>query len=157
MCLGAAAMGIHHKICHTLGGEFDLNHADIHCLMIPYTAACNREAAAGAMRRAARALQSDDAPSALYELMQAIATKKSLKEFGLSEADLQKTADLTVKNPYYNPRPVMREGVLEMLHAAYAGGCPSRAAGVDLFSRMLGQASLECRTAYFLHGIEIDL
>ena len=124
MCLGSAAMGIHHKICHTLGGSFDLNHADIHCLMIPYTAAYNRTAAAEAMKRAARAMKSEDAPSGLYDLMQTTATKKSLKEFGLTESDLEKAADLAVKNPYYNPRPVTREGVLEMLRQAYLGKRP---------------------------------
>ena len=45
VCLGSVGMAIHHKICHTLGGTFDLNHADIHCLMIPYSAAYNRDAA----------------------------------------------------------------------------------------------------------------
>lgn len=125
MCLGAVAMGIHHKICHTLGGSFDLNHADIHCLMIPYTAAYNRDAAPEAMRRAARAMHAMDAPSALYDLMLETATKKNLKEFGLTESDLEKAADLAVKNPYFNPRPVTREGVLEMLYAAYEGKRPS--------------------------------
>jgi maleylacetate reductase len=127
MCLGAVAMGIHHKICHTLGGSFDLDHAGIHCLMIPYTTAHNADAVPDAMRRAARALGASNAPSALYDLMQKTAVKKTLQEFGLTESDLEKAADLAVKNPYYSPRPVTREGVLEMLHAAYEGRSPSRA------------------------------
>src|SRR5262249_39078300 len=48
-CLGQVGMALHHKICHTLGGTFNLDHAEIHCLMIPYTAAYNREAAPEAM------------------------------------------------------------------------------------------------------------
>jgi maleylacetate reductase len=49
---------------------------------------------------------------------------RSLKEFGLTESDLEKAADLAVKNPYDNPRPVTRDGVLEMLRAAWRGTRP---------------------------------
>src|SRR5690606_22575612 len=49
ICLGSVGMAIHHKICHTLGGTLNLNHADVHALMLPYTAAYNREAAPEAM------------------------------------------------------------------------------------------------------------
>jgi alcohol dehydrogenase class IV len=118
-CLGTVGMAIHHKICHTLGGTFDLPHADIHCLMIPYSAAYNRTAAPGAMDRIAKALGANDGPHALFELMLKVGQKKSLAQFGLSEADLDRAADLAVQNPYYNPRPVTREGIRDMLQAAY--------------------------------------
>jgi len=124
ICLGSVGMALHHKICHTLGGTFDLPHADIHCLMLPYSAAYNRAAAPDAMARIAKALDGDDGPAALYELMLKTATKKSLREFGLSEADLDKAAEMAVKNPYYNPRPVTKEGVRGMLQAAYDGHVP---------------------------------
>ncbi|MBF9033181.1 iron-containing alcohol dehydrogenase [Rhodobacterales bacterium HKCCE2091] len=123
-CLGSVGMAIHHKICHTLGGTFDLNHADIHCLMLPYSAAYNREAAPGAMAAVARALDTDDGPAGLYGLTLSAARFKSLKDFGLTEPDLDKAADLAVQNPYYNPRPVSRDGVREMLQAAWEGRKP---------------------------------
>jgi alcohol dehydrogenase class IV len=113
ICLGTVGMALHHKLCHTLGGTFNLDHAGIHALMLPYSAAYNR----AALPRAA-------SPDGLYDLMRKVATQKSLKEFGLSESDLELAADLAVKNPYYNPRPVTRDGVLELLRAAYDGGRP---------------------------------
>lgn len=124
VCLGAVGMAIHHKICHTLGGTFDLNHADVHCLMIPYSAAYNREAAPGAMARVAKALGVSDGPSGLYDLMQVAGRVKSLKDMGMTPDGLDKAADIAVQNPYYNPRPVTREGVREMLQAAYEGRRP---------------------------------
>jgi alcohol dehydrogenase class IV len=124
ICLGAVGMAIHHKICHTLGGMFNLNHADVHALMIPYTAAYNREAAPGAMSRIARALGTSDGPLGIYELVQKVATKRSLAEMGLTAAGLDAAADQAVENPYYNPRPVTREGVREMLQAAFDGRRP---------------------------------
>ena len=123
-CLGAVGMAIHHKICHTLGGMFNLNHADIHALMIPYTAAYNRDAAPQAMAQIARALGAVDGPRGIYELSQRAASKRSLREMGLSEADLDAAAGQAVQNPYYNPRPVTREGVRDMLQAAFEGRAP---------------------------------
>jgi len=123
-CLSSVGLGVHHKLCHTLGGMYDLNHAELHAVMLPYSAAFNREAAAQAMRRAARALGADDAPSALYELMLAAAPTHSLKEMGLTRAALEKAADLAAKDPYDNPRPVTRDGLIELLAAAHDGGRP---------------------------------
>ena len=123
-CLGSVGMAIHHKICHTLGGSFDLNHADVHCLMIPYSTAYNREAAPEAMAAISRALGGKDPVVGLYELMRAVGRKASLAEMGLGPAEIERAADIAVQNPYYNPRPVTREGVLEMLQAALEGRQP---------------------------------
>lgn len=123
-CLGSVGMAIHHKICHTLGGTFDLNHGDVHCLMIAYSTAYNRDAAPDAMYRIARALGTNDAAEGLFELLQNVGKMKSLAQMGLSEADLDKAANLAVQNPYYNPRPVTRDGVREMLQAAFEGRQP---------------------------------
>ena len=111
-------------VCATLGGAFDLNHADLHCLMLPYTAAFNGEAAQETMRRVAQALGAEEAPGALYDLMQTAATVKSLKAMGLTMAALGKAADLVVKNPYDNPRPVTRDDVMAILTAAWNGERP---------------------------------
>lgn len=124
VCLGSVGMAIHHKICHTLGGTFNLNHADIHALMIPYTSAYNREAAPEAMARIAAALGTEDGPTGIYRLTQRAATWRSLAEMGLTQAALDKAADIAMQNPYYNPRPVTREGVREMLQAAFEGRAP---------------------------------
>lgn len=124
ICLGAVGMAIHHKICHTLGGMFNLNHADVHALMIPYTAAYNRDAAPDAMMRIARALNAEDGPDGIYDLVQRVATKRSLAEMGLTDAGLDAAADQAIQNAYYNPQPVTRDGVREMLQAAFEGRRP---------------------------------
>jgi maleylacetate reductase len=124
VCLGTVGMALHHKICHTLGGTFNLDHAGIHCLMLPYSAAYNREAAPDAMQRVARALNTHDGPAGLYELMLQLGTHRSLREFGLTEADLDKAADLAIANPYWNPRPIERNAVRQMLQTAYEGSRP---------------------------------
>src|SRR6201987_941436 len=62
--LGSVGMALHHKLCHTLGGTFNLPHAETHTIVLPHVLAYNREAAPGAMKRIARALRADDAAQA---------------------------------------------------------------------------------------------
>ena len=88
---------LHHKICDVLVGAFDLNHADVHCAMLPYTAAFHRRQAPDAMRRVARALGGEDAPALLYDLASRVANQNSLKAMGLTRAALEKAADLVVR------------------------------------------------------------
>ena len=54
--LGTVGMALHHKLCHTLGGSFDLPHAETHTVILPHSAAYNAAAAADALEPAARAL-----------------------------------------------------------------------------------------------------
>ena len=68
-CLEAVGMGVHHKLCHTLGGSFGLPHAATHTVVLPHAMAFNAPAAPEAMRAAAAALGVDDAPSGLQALV----------------------------------------------------------------------------------------
>ena len=49
--LGMVQMGLHHKLAHTLGGSFDLPHAETHAVLLPYTAEYNAPAAYEMMLR----------------------------------------------------------------------------------------------------------
>ncbi len=126
--LGAVSMGIHHKLCHTLGGTFNLPHAEVHTVILPHAVEFNREAAPDAMRIVAEALgvkQSDDkAAEGLYDLAVAIGAPVALKDIGMPADGLERAAELATQNPYANPRPVEYAGVLQLLRNAYAGTRP---------------------------------
>jgi maleylacetate reductase len=122
------SMGLHHKLCHTLGGAFDLPHAQTHAVLLPYVAAYNAREAAPAMARVARALGANDAseaPDALFDLGHALGTPRSLEALGLRAADLDLAADLAAASPYGNPRPIERVAVRRLLQAAFDGSRPS--------------------------------
>jgi alcohol dehydrogenase class IV len=78
------------------------------------------------MARVARALGVDDAPGGLYDLAARIGAPMKLADIGLKESDLDRAADIAVKNPYYNPRPVTREGIRALLDNAFFGRRPVR-------------------------------
>jgi maleylacetate reductase len=122
--LGAVSMGLHHKVCHTLGGRYNLPHAEVHTVVLPHAVQYNAKAAPGAMRRVARALRADDAPGGLFDLAVAIGAKTSLRELGMDDDDLDEAAGLVTRDPYSNPAPVTREGVRALLEEAYHGRRP---------------------------------
>jgi maleylacetate reductase len=127
--LGTVQMALHHKLCHTLGGAFDLPHADTHAVLLPYTAAFNRPAAKAEMRAVADMLDADDAPSALLRLATDIGAPLSLSSLGFDERDIDKAARLAVERQYPNPRPVTEEGIRDLLAAAFHGDSGYVAAG----------------------------
>ncbi|HEX8761548.1 MAG TPA: maleylacetate reductase [Pseudonocardiaceae bacterium] len=122
--LGTAGMGLHHKICHVLGGAYDLPHAGTHSAVLPFVTAYNAPAAPAAMVRAARALGAQDPARALWELARRIGAPTSLAQVGLDPDRIQEAARLIVENPPPNPRPVDRAAVHELLRAAHAGMPP---------------------------------
>jgi alcohol dehydrogenase class IV len=124
--LGSVGMALHHKLCHTLGGSFNLPHAETHTIVIPHATAYNYAAAPEAMSRVARAIGSDDPAGAIFDLGKAIGAKMALRDLGMKEADLDRAADLAAENPYYNPRPVTRAGIRKLLDDAFFGRRPSR-------------------------------
>jgi maleylacetate reductase len=125
MALGATSSGLHHKLCHVLGGTFDLPHAEVHTIVLPHATAYNRAGAPAAMARIARALGAEDAATGLYDLAAALGAKQSLAEIGLRASDLDRAADLAVESPYPNPTPLTRAGIRAMLDAAFHGRRPS--------------------------------
>ena len=122
--LGAVGMGIHHRLCHVLGGSFGLPHAGVHSVILPYAAAFNREAAPDAMRMIADALGRRDAAEGLHDLAIRLGAPTSLAAIGMPRDDLGRAAILAAENPPHNPRPVDAGSVRALLEEAYRGEGP---------------------------------
>ena len=124
-CLGAVGMALHHKLCHTLGGSFDLPHAETHTAVLPHSAAYNAPAAPAAMRAIAGALGAADAPRGLYDLASRLGATMALKDLGMPANGVDKAADAALSNPYWNPRPLERDAIRALIAHAYVGDPPS--------------------------------
>lgn len=125
ICLGSVGMALHHKLCHTLGGTFDLPHAQTHAVVLPHALAYNAPAIPEVMARLCAVLGADDAPLALYELNTAIGAPKGLRELGMPEDGIDRCVALATANPYWNPQPLDRMRLRALLARAYAGAAPS--------------------------------
>src|SRR5215471_1453172 len=123
--LGSVGMALHHKLCHTLGGSFNLPHAETHTVVLPHAVAYNRAAAPEAMKLAAAALDAEDAARGLYALARALGAPLALKNIGMRESDLDRAAEIATQSPYYNPRPVEYGAIRKLLDDAYHGREPA--------------------------------
>ncbi len=123
--LGAVGMALHHKLCHALGGSFNLPHAETHTIVLPHAARYNESQAPEAMARVARALGSGgDAPGALWELARSLGAPLGLEAIGMKRADLDRAAEIATASPYPNPRPVERDAIRALLEDAFVGRRP---------------------------------
>ena len=122
--LGAVAMGLHHKLCHTLGGSFNLPHAEVHTVILPHALAYNAAQAPEAMQRIARALGAVSAARGVFDLAMRHGAPVALKDIAMPADGLDRAADLAVLNQYPNPRPLERAAIRELLQRAFDGTRP---------------------------------
>jgi maleylacetate reductase len=122
--LAHAGMALHHKLCHLLGGSFNLPHSETHAVLLPHAVAYNAPCVPGALERMARALGRPDPAAALYDLARAHGAPYSLRALGLAEADIDRAAELAVANPYWNPRPIEHAAIRTVLRDAWEGKRP---------------------------------
>ena len=123
--IAAVGIALHHKLCHVLGGTWNLPHAETHTIVLPHAVAYNAPAAADAMQRAGRALETANPAQALYDLAKSLGAPVELKEIGMPEGDLDRAADLATTAPYWNPRPIERAAIRKLLDDAYFGRRPA--------------------------------
>jgi maleylacetate reductase len=121
--LGTVGMALHHKICHTLGGSFNTPHAETHAVMLPHTIGFNAAAVPEQLAPIAN-LFGGSVGGGLYDFAKSVGAPLALKEFGLTEADLDRAAELAVRNPYWNPRPIDRDAIRALLQKAWEGRRP---------------------------------
>jgi len=113
--LNLAAMGLHHKICHVLGGTYGLPHAPTHAAVLPHVVAFNTPAAPEAMKRIALALGTTDASIGLAALGRALGLTMGLGALGLQAGDVDHAAEHVTASAYANPRPATTADVRALL------------------------------------------
>ncbi len=122
--LGQVAMSLHHKLCHTLGGSFDLPHAETHAVLLPHTVGFNAAAVPELLAPLAATFGGSPGP-ALFDFAATVGAPRRLKDLGMKAADLDRAAELATRNPYSNPRPIERGAVRALLQAAWEGARPA--------------------------------
>lgn len=124
-CLGATTMGLHHKLCHVLGGTFDLPHAATHAAVLPYVAQFNLPWAPDAEQVVAHALKASDAATALFDLTSELGAPQNLAELGITLSDVDTIVTEVLAVPYANPRPVDETNLRELVESAINGRRPN--------------------------------
>ncbi|MFD4507565.1 maleylacetate reductase [Streptomyces sp. NPDC058457] len=126
VAFASAGSGMHHKICHVLGGMFNLPHAQTHAVVLPHVLAFNSPHAPEAESRIAQAFgtvfPTEDASAGLGALRQALDAPQALRDYGMPEDGIAKALGPIMKAiPANNPTPVTYANLTMLLQAAWAG------------------------------------
>ncbi|MDL2398868.1 maleylacetate reductase [Rhizobium mayense] len=125
VCLGSVGMALHHKLCHTLGGMFNLPHAPMHTAVLPHAVAYNSKAAPASMARISRALGGGEPALALYDLAKRLGAVMSLQDLGMPANSVGDAVEQAMSNAYWNPRALEKKALSELLELAYRGDAPA--------------------------------
>ncbi|TDF58429.1 maleylacetate reductase [Cupriavidus sp. L7L] len=122
--LGTVGVALHHKLCHTLGGSFNLPHAETHTIILPHALAYNEKAAPGAMATIAQAMGAASAAQGAFDLARTTGAPLGLRQIGMREDELDKACEIALQNQYPNPRPLEAGAIRELLQNAWEGRRP---------------------------------
>lgn len=118
--LAKAGMGLHHRICHVLGGSFGLPHAETHTALLPYSVAFN-ECSAPQLSALADLFGSDSCAAGIAAFAKRLGAPGNLRELGFHSQHIARAAQLAVGTPIANPRAVTLADVEAILAHAIAG------------------------------------
>jgi len=116
---GLVGGALHHRICHLLGGAFDLPHAETHSAVLSHVTALNAPSVPDDAARLAAALGAGDLAGGVYDLARRVGAPTGLRELGLEQADLDGVAPDVAA--LANPVPFDAE---ELLRRIWAGARP---------------------------------
>jgi maleylacetate reductase len=94
-------------------------------IVLPHSVAYNAPAAGEAMHRVRLALGVTDAATGLYELASRLGAPRALKDIGVPIGGIDVAVDQALANPYWNPRPLERAALHQLLERAYDGAPPA--------------------------------
>ncbi len=122
--LGAVGMALHHKLCHTLGGSFDLPHAETHAIVLPHAVHFNAVAVPEQLAPINSLLGGNEPGAALWTFAKSLGAPLALRDLGVSETDLDRATEIALSKPYWNPREITASGIRALLQNAWSGEAP---------------------------------
>ena len=119
--IGNARMGLHHGICHVLGGRTGVAHGVLNAIMLPHVMRFNASATVHAMSAIADVMGKRSAPEAVGALVATLPVPHRLRDAGVPEAVLDSVATEAAANTTVqaNPKPVTERDLRELLRAAF--------------------------------------
>jgi maleylacetate reductase len=128
LSLASVAMGLHHGLCHVLGGTAQVPHGIANSIILPHAVRFNTEATAAQLLPAAEAMgiSGDDyspveaveiAAQRIYELVGQMNLPQRLRDAGVKESDLPRIAQIAFQNHTIqnNPRQITGASEIEGL------------------------------------------
>jgi alcohol dehydrogenase class IV len=121
--LATVKMGLHHGLCHVLGGTAGVGHGEANSIMLPHAVRFNLAAARPALAEVAEVLgviAAERLPDVLYEFIGRLNLPQRLRDAGVTEQQLPHLAQVAIKSPAVqnNVRPVKDAAEIEAVYRA---------------------------------------
>jgi len=127
--LANGGSGLHHRLCHLLGGAFGLPHAETHTILLPHVVAYNAPEIPDALARMGRALDAAYPADALYDLARSLGAPSALKDIGMPKASIEPVVEALMSTGGWNPRPLDEAALKRVLRRAFNGERPRMESG----------------------------
>jgi maleylacetate reductase len=124
ICLGSVTMSLHHKLCHVLGGMFNLPHAEMHSILLPHVVAYNLPALGEIGERMKDMFAAPDPAGAIFDLNRGLGIMPSLAALGMPSEGIDAAVSAVLSKSFQNPRAIEREALLELFKRAHSGQTP---------------------------------
>ena len=128
LSLASVSMGLHHGVCHVLGGSAGIPHGIANAIILPHAIRFNADATVPELIPAAEAMQisnNGSSPAGVIEilaekiqgLIRSMNLPQRLREVGVAESDLPRLAQIAFQNRTVqnNPKPITNVTQLESL------------------------------------------
>jgi maleylacetate reductase len=128
LSLASVAMGLHHGLCHVLGGTANVPHGIANSIILPHAIRFNADTTAAQLLPAAQAMGISTnghppveavqvAARQIYELARGMNLPQRLRDAGVQQDDLPRIARLAFQNHTVqnNPKPITSASQIEEL------------------------------------------
>jgi alcohol dehydrogenase class IV len=117
-------IGLHHKICHVLGGRFGAPHGESNSVMLAQVVAFNAPFMPAVIADLRDATGDANPARAIFDLARNMGAPVGLEQLGIDPAGLAAAAGDVVAQTASNPRPLDAASVLALLQDAWHGRRP---------------------------------
>jgi maleylacetate reductase len=119
--LATVKMGLHHGLCHALGGTAGVGHGEANSIMLPHAVRFNLPAARPELAEVAQVIGVDTAdalPDTLFDFIGRLNLPQRLRDVGVTEEQLPQLAQVAIKSlaVQNNVRPVKDTAEVEAVY-----------------------------------------
>jgi maleylacetate reductase len=137
LLVSMVGIGLHHKICHVLGGHFDVAHGDSNSVILSQVVGFNAPAMPAIAADIGEALSGNDPGAAIFDLAERIGAPTSLRQLGVPRSGLHAVAEEVVARGTHSPRPITVEALAHLLDQAWHGQRPTAAPAHESLRRLI--------------------
>lgn len=114
-------IAIHHRLCHVIGGLFDVPHGATNSIILPHAVAYNTGVVPQADQLIQEVFEGDNPAKCIYQFTQSLNAPADLREFGVPESAATQIAQHQIAHGGWNPREVTLASLTELVKNAING------------------------------------